>query len=237
MGLRTEEEDLWKVTAVITTCRREWDILLRAIESVIAQTCPVYELLLIDDNDPESDYSKIIRDHLDQYPLVNYVSLGGNSGVGTARNKAVECARGNYIAYLDDDDEWFPEKIQEQVALLKAHPDAGIIFGLGLKWNDDTQKEEGLTWSSTVYKDCPTFNEMLAHDRIGSASHPLILKKAMQEAGGFRLKKEMPAVEDYELWIRIIQKYKGYGINKALYKKHMNDQEHISRNRSNTFEG
>ena len=203
----------------------------------MAQTYPIQELLLIDDNDPDSEYSRIIRDKVKAYPLAVYISLGGNSGVGTARNKAVAEASGEYIAYLDDDDEWFPEKIKEQTDMLRLHPEAGIIFGFGLKWNDDTQKEEGLTWSSTVYKESPTFSDMLAHDRIGSASQPLILKKALQETGGFRTKQEMRAVEDYELWIRIIQKYKGFGIDKALYRKHMNDQEHVSRNHSRTFEG
>lgn len=209
----------------------------RAIKSVISQTYPVCELLLIDDNEPDSEFSNVIRSHINAFPLVKYISLGGNSGVGTARNKAVEVAEGDYIAYLDDDDEWFPDKIREQISILEKHPHAGIVFGLGLKWNDDTQSEEGLTWSSTVFRESPTFNEMLAHDRIGSASHPLISKSAMKEVGGFRAKQEMPAVEDYELWIRIIQKYKGYGINEALYRKHMNNQEHISRNHSRTFEG
>ena len=230
-------ENKYAVTAVITTCRRQWEILERAILSVAGQSYRVFELLLMDDNEAGSSFSEEIKEKISQYPFVTYVSLGGNSGVGTARNKAIEIAKGDYIAYLDDDDEWFPDKIEKQVDLLHDYPDAGIIFGVGRKWNDDTQVDEGYTWSYSVFKENPSFQDMLANDHIGSASHPMILKKALEETGGFRSKEEMRAVEDYELWIRICQRYPAHGLKEALYRKHMNDQEHVSRNRSRTFAG
>ncbi len=234
---RTSGNRSYRVTAVITTCRRSWEILERAIRSIEGQTYPVEELLLIDDNAKDSPFSERICQELVSHPLVRYISLGGNSGVGTARNKAIEVAKGNLLAYLDDDDEWFPEKIEEQVALFETHPGLGIAFGIGMKWNDDTEEDEGYTWSYTIFKEQPKFQDMLANDHIGSASHPLILLKALKDTGGFRPKDLMPAVEDYELWIRIVQKYPAFGLKKGLYRKHMNNQEHVSRNRTRTFMG
>ena len=226
----------YNVTAVITTCRREWSIIERAIRSVSAQTRPVYELLLIDDNDPSSEFTKTIKENIKAWPIARYVSMGVNSGVAAARNKAMSEARGDLIGYLDDDDEWFPDKIEKQTAVFEAHPDAGIVYGVGMKLNDDTGKEEGYTWSYTVFRECPTFEEMLAADRIGSTSHPLIKKEVLKAVGGFQT-QGIPAVEDYELWIRIIRQYKGYGLKEALYHKHMNNSEHVSRNRNKTFAG
>ena len=226
----------YRVTAVITTCRRQWDIIERAIKSVCAQTYPVCELLLIDDNAVDSPFTKEILEKLPAYPIARYVSMGGNSGVAAARNRAVTEAQGDLIGYLDDDDEWFPDKIRKQVAVFEAHPDAGIVYGVGLKWNDDTGKEEGFTWSYTVFRDSPSFQDMLAADRIGSTSHPLIKKEVLRDVNGFQ-EKGIPAVEDYELWLRIIRRYPGYGLKEALYRKHMNNSEHVSRNRNRTFEG
>ena len=226
----------YKVTAVITTCRRDWKIIERAIRSVCAQSYPIYELLLIDDNDLDSEYTKIIKEKSAAYSLVRYVPMGGNSGVAAARNKAISEAKGDLIGYLDDDDEWYPDKIKKQAEVYEAHPDAAIVYGVGMKWNDDTDKEEGYTWSYTVFRECPTFEEMLAADRIGSTSHPLIRKEVLCEVGGFQT-KGIPAVEDYELWTRIIRGHKGYGLKEALYLKHMNNSEHVSRNRNKTFAG
>ena len=230
------KKDECKVTAVITTYKREWESIRRSVESVLSQTSPVEELLIIDDNPVPNEYSDVIRENAEKYPVIRYISLNGNFGVGYARNKAAEAAKGNLIGYLDDDDEWLPDKIEVQEKIFEEHPDAGLAFGVGRIFNDDLQQETGLTWSYSIFKEHPGYIDMLANDHVGSASHPLIRKEALRDAGGFR-GREMRAVEDYELWIRIIRKYQAYGLKRPLYIKHMNNQEHVSRNHNRTFEG
>ena len=122
------------VTAVVTTYKRSWDGISRAIDSILAQTCPVCELLLVDDNDEDSAYSADLREKAKAYPLVRYVPMGKNGGVSKARNRGMQEAKGEYIAFLDDDDEWLPDKLETQLAVFAEFHAQVFVFkqtGLG----------------------------------------------------------------------------------------------------------
>ena len=225
----------WTVTAVITTYKREWQYIERAVQSALNQTYPVLEVLVVDDNTAPSPYGESIQAAVKGMDRVRYIPMGKNGGVSAARNKGIANARGDLIGFLDDDDEWLPEKIEMQVALFQQEPSLGLAFGIGRKIEDDTGKE-GLTWNHEIFKERPTYQEELRQDYVGSTSHPLMRLDAVKAVGGFRTENQ-PAVEDYELWIRISEKYPIRGIDKPLYIKHMVAGEHISRNRARTFAG
>ncbi len=228
-------ERRWTVTAVITTYKREWKYIERAVHSALTQTYPVLEVLIVDDNTTPSPYSESILAAVEGMDRVRYIAMGQNGGVSRARNKGIENARGELIGFLDDDDEWLPEKISLQVALFQQEPSLGLVFGIGRKLEDDTGKE-GLTWNHEIFKERPVYQDELKQDYVGSTSHPLMRLEAVKALGGFRTENQ-PAVEDYELWIRISEKYPIRGIDQPLYIKHMVAGEHISRNRARTFAG
>ena len=221
---------MFQITAAITTYRREWDCIERAIISIEKQTHSVCELLLVDDN-PGGAYSEEIARKIARHPSVRVLSDGKNHGVSLARNTAIREAQGDFIAFLDDDDEWLPDKIENQIMVLEKHPSAALIFGKGMK---ETKNGMELTWSSTIFKEHPTYHDMLKMDHVGSASHPLIRVDVAKELGGFI---QMPAVEDYEFWIRIAKKYEIWGCDKVLYTKHMPKGRHVSGNHERTFHG
>lgn len=227
---------LYEITAVITTYKREWKVVERAIKSVLVQTYPVCEILVVDDNEANSYYSEKIRCLCEQYDNVRYIAQGGNFGVAAARNRGIREARGAYIAFLDDDDEWLPSKLSKQVKVLMMNANVGIVFGYGVEHDDRTEENKGYSWSSTVFEEQPTYRQMLQHDRIGSTSSPLIRVDVLMRVGQFREGKSL-AVEDYELWIRIIREFRGYGLNEPLYIRHMDSGEHVSRNYNRTFAG
>ncbi len=229
------DERQWTVTAVITTCRREWRYIERAVQSVLKQTYPVLEVLIVDDNTTPSPYSESILTAIEGMDRVRYIAMGQNGGVSRARNKGIEKARGELIGFLDDDDEWLPEKLSLQVALFQQEPSLGLVFGIGRRVEDDTGKE-GLTWNHEIFKERPVYQEELQQDYVGSTSHPLMRLDAVKALNGFRVKNQ-PAVEDYELWIRMSERYPIRGIDQPLYIKHMVAGEHISRNRARTFAG
>lgn len=223
------------VTAVITTYKREWTSIERAVLSVLNQTYPVAELLIVDDNHSGSPFSDSVKREAEKVPRIRYISMGGNFGVSAARNKGMEIAKGILIGFLDDDDEWLPDKIERQVTVFQKNPDLGLVFGVGRKIDDTTGREK-LTWNHEIFKEFPTYEDELKNDHIGSTSHPLIRKDALRAVGGFRIENQ-PAVEDYELWIRIVKKYPVQGLDVPLYLKHMDASEHVSRNHRKTFEG
>lgn len=109
------------VSVVIPTYKRI-DTLPRAIDSVLNQTFGNLEVLIVDDNIPGSEFSrqvvKLIKDYSERDSRVKYVGQKEHFNGAMARNVGVYASRGEYIAFLDDDDEWLPDKLKKQVDIL-----------------------------------------------------------------------------------------------------------------------
>ena len=120
-----------RVTAVITTYHREWKMLQRSIQSVLEQTVPVMELLLVDDNGLGTAYQTQIAQEVAKFPQIRYLPLEKNSGVSAARNYAIAEAKGDVLGYLDDDDAWCPDKLEKLLPLFGQDADIALVFGTG----------------------------------------------------------------------------------------------------------
>jgi len=107
-----------------------------AVDSVFAQTYTDWELLLIDDGSTDAS-TEIARRYAAQNPnRIRYLEHGGrvNRGISASMNLGIAEARGEYIAPLDADDVWLPTKLEEQVPILDAHSEVGIVYGNSLFW-------------------------------------------------------------------------------------------------------
>lgn len=112
------------VSCVVPTYKRS-DSLDRAIESILNQTYKQFEILIVDDNEPDDEYSKTVKKRLEKYSSysnVIYLSQGKHVNGASARNYGILRAKGEFIAFLDDDDEWLPTKLEKQIHYLKQHP-------------------------------------------------------------------------------------------------------------------
>ena len=134
------------VSVIITTCKREPEMVERAIASVAGQSYHNWELIIIDDS-PES-YDKrdqvysMIQRYSDKY-TVFYHRNEENSGACYSRNRGLEIAKGEYIAFLDDDDEWLPEKLAEQVRIIEATPEkVALVYCSYYRYVDETGERE-----------------------------------------------------------------------------------------------
>ena len=107
-----------RVSVVIPTYKRETKYLLRAINSIKNQTYKNTEIVIVDDNPPDSEYRKTTIEFMKRYDndldVIYYVN-GKNLGGSLARNNGIEAATGEYITFLDDDDEYLPNKIEKQL--------------------------------------------------------------------------------------------------------------------------
>src|SRR5919112_704968 len=115
-----------------------------AIDSVLAQTHENVELLLVDDGSTDES-TQIALGYAEHFPeMVRYLEHEGheNRGAAAARNLGLRQARGEYIALLDADDVWLPRKLEEQVAILESHPEAGMVYGLSQYWYSWTRSPE-----------------------------------------------------------------------------------------------
>lgn len=118
--------------------------LQEAIESVFAQTCDDWELLLVDDGSTDES-TEIALHYAEQYPTkVRYLEHGGhrNRGAPASRNLGSCHAKGEYIAFLDADDVWLPHKLERQVALLRSQPEAAMVYGPVQIWCSWTGEAE-----------------------------------------------------------------------------------------------
>lgn len=93
----------------------------QTIESVIAQTYADWEMIVVDDCSADGT-EQVVRGYCDRDPRVKYFRLAENSGAAVARTKAMEIADGEYMAFLDSDDLWLPEKLEKQLAFMRGKP-------------------------------------------------------------------------------------------------------------------
>lgn len=117
-----------------------------AIESVFAQTYDNWELLLVDDGSTDRSTQIALSYAKDYASKVHYLEHAGhqNRGQSASRNLGIHQGKGEYIAFLDADDVWLPDKLKEQVAILKAQPEAGMVYGASLYWSSWTENSEDI---------------------------------------------------------------------------------------------
>ncbi len=120
------------------------EFVAEAIDSVFAQTYEHWELLVVDDGSSDSTTEIALRYARQEPARVRYLEHEGhvNRGVGAARNLGIRHAKGEYIAFLDQDDVWLPQKLQQQVAILESQPDAALVYGPGEMWHSWSGRTE-----------------------------------------------------------------------------------------------
>ena len=217
-----------KVSVIITTYKREVNIVERAIKSVANQNYKNVELIVVNDNPEDKKLSRKIERILKNYKEImpKYIVLDKNSGACKARNIGIENSTGFYIAFLDDDDEWLKNKIEEQVKVLENDSELGIAYCNTIVHDDDKNKD--IVRFTEIQPSGYIYNQILVDNIIGSCSFPMFPKKVLLEFNGFR--EDMPAMQDWELYLRISKKYSCYYIDTplAIYHKYQGDR--ISKN-------
>ena len=228
---------MYKITAVITTYNRPVEYINRALVSIEKQTYPVFETIVVDDNRFAGDCQGGLSDmsleikKLCENRAIYIKQPKGNAGANAARNLAIDNAKGDFVAFLDDDDEWLPEKTEKEMALFDE--ETGLVFCSGI------QSEEGKSeipyYNLKIFNCCPTHADMLRRDHIGSTSQPIIRKSVFEKCGKFD--ENMPARQDYEMWLRITSKYKVRGVPDKLFVHHIHSFDQITKSTDKAYRG
>lgn len=220
------------VSAVITTYKRKPEFVLKAIKSVVGQTYQNIEILVIDDSPDSYEYREHVKTAIESLEgRIRYIQHSKNMGACVARNTGLYEAKEEFIAYLDDDDEWLPQKIELQ--LQEFTEDNIALVYCGHKCIDDATGKE--TFPKTYYRSGYIFDELIMENFIGSTSFPLLRKNCLEEIGGFD--PLMKSAQDYDVWLRLAEKYKiGYTKN-VLVTYHVHSEERISSNPQNKIDG
>ena len=101
----------------------------QSIESVIAQTVTDWEICIVDDCSTDNTL-EVLQPYMEKYPNIRYTRLEKNGGPAVARTEALRMAAGKYVAFLDSDDLWAPDKLEKQVAYLDRYPECQLVFTL-----------------------------------------------------------------------------------------------------------
>lgn len=193
----TDEEPL--VSAVLPTYNRIQHV-ERAIDSVVEQTYDRLELVVVDDC---SDVP--VRENVDHGPLEDleryeFVRHDENRGGSAARNTGMEVASGDYVALLDDDDEWKPEKIARQVKRLQ-ESDAGVVFTGGRMVDGDGELYTMYRPPETVPSRPELTKNLLCRNFVGGCSVVMVDAELVEEVGTFD--ERFPSWQDQEWYVRL----------------------------------
>jgi glycosyltransferase involved in cell wall biosynthesis len=193
------------VSVVIPTLDRS-DRLRRALDSVRDQTQSPTEVIVVDGGE-ESQTKEVIDDY--EFDIT-YIHQQG-TGLSNARNLGIEASDCELIAFLDDDDWWVPEKLERQITTLES-TDAAFVF-TGVK---HTSPNEGVV---TVHQpsSVPNSRSILTRNSVGTPSTVLIRKKCLDSIGDFD--ESLPTREEWDLYIRLLQKYDAEFISSPLIMK------------------
>lgn len=162
--------------------------------SVFAQTFTDFEVIVVDDGSTDAT-PHILRDIGD--PRLRVLSFA-NGGPSASRNRGIGEARGEYIAFLDADDQWTPDKLALQVAALDANPRAGLVYS----WTDCFDEGGGfLRHGSHVRLEGPGYEALVARNVLDNGSSPMVRRSVLAAVGGFD--ESLRNAEDWELWLRI----------------------------------
>lgn len=187
------------VSVIIPTHHRP-QMLRRALVDVLGQAFTRHEVLVIDDG-PSDDAAAVVAACAD--PRVRYLRQPGNLGVAAARNRGLREARGAWVAFLDDDDQWDPRKLALQVELAQAcPPDVGLIYtGVETMLPGGSSSVQQPTARGDVHR------QLLERNVIHGGGSNVLLRRAVIAQVGF-FDERLPAIEDWDYWLRVARRWR-----------------------------
>ena len=206
-----------KISVIIPTYNR-FNSIGRALDSILDQTYKPHEIIIVDDGSTDGT-RELIRD---QYPSIKYF-YQSRSGVSKARNKGIVESKAKWIAFLDSDDQWQPNKLEEQKNNLKQNPTIlvshtnEIWIRNGVRVN---QMKKHQKYGGYIFDKCLDFCRM-------SPSSIMIHKQVFEDIGNFD--EDLLVCEDYDLWIRVTSKFPVTYLDKPLIKKYGGHEDQLSK--------
>jgi len=215
-----ENTALSQISVIIPTFNRAW-ALAKAIDSVLAQTLPPGEIIVVDDGSTD-ETPELLAAYGDSIRVLTQ----SNHGVSAARNFGIRQSRGEYIALLDSDDQWEPGKLACQAAFFSTHPGAlvcqtqeiWIRNGKRVNPMQKHQKPSGMIFEPSL------------HRCLVSPSAVMMKKEIFGLKGMFN--EDFGVCEDYDLWLRISADIPIYLIDKPLTVKYGGHDDQLSRSHS-----
>jgi glycosyltransferase involved in cell wall biosynthesis len=210
------------VSAIIPTKNRP-EMLRRALQSVAMQSYAPIEIIVVDDG--STDHTKAVVDAFNETYDLSYIKNDTSQGAPRARNQGIEAANGVFVAGLDDDDEWHPQRIER---LMQAHKDSFSCVTSDLRMQ---YVKRSAVWRK---KRIISLDALLYSNQVGN--QVLVKRDRLLSVGGFD--EQLSAAQDYDLWIRLCQEYGSIkNVKKPLQTVHTEHKEGRISNPATQLEG
>lgn len=181
--------------SIIIPCYNRVDNTLLAIQSAEVQTYTETEIIVVNDGSTENISELTTLADLGAIHLLHHSK---NKGANAARNTGLDAAKGEWIAFLDSDDLWHPEKLSIMMAELAQSTNFSVAYcGTNMCRNGEVVFTKEVSLSGNLY------SALLAENIPGSASVPIIKKEVLEAINGFD--EHLPSAQDWDLWLRIAE--------------------------------
>ena len=215
-----------KISVIIPTYNRA-SYLAEAIDSVLEQTHPVDEIVVIDDGSTDDT-----RNIVNQYGYIVKYFRQGNRGPAAARNKGLKVATGDYISFIDDDDLWVPDKIESQLDFFKKYSHIDILFGHHANFSSPSDSIQPEILNQVVYEYFrDNFNNLteafkyLIVENIISTPSVMFKKQCLKRVAFFDV--NLRCAEDYEYWLRFAYHCNMGFMDRVLVKRRIHNDNLI----------
>lgn len=214
------------ISVVIPTYNRGSRV-AATIDSVLAQTLPPLEILVVDDGSTDGTPDWIEAHYGDKVRMIRQ----RNGGVARARNRGLEEAHGEFIAFLDHDDLWLPDKLKAQLKAFQTEPDVGVVYCDWEQVDEENQPlasgDDRLMAVKEASASGEIYRSLFESNFIISMSVPLIRRATLEKVGGFD--PRMVPSDDWDLWLRLALQTRFVFVNKKLvcYFHHPKQQSGI----------
>lgn len=182
-----------RVSVIVPTYERG-ALAARAVDSVLAQTFADFEVLVVDDGSTDDTRDRF-EHHLDG--RIRYVRQSRNLGVAAARNRGLREACGDLVAFLDSDDEWFPDKLARQVPHFDQRSEVGLVYG-GMVDDDG----RGGTSIIRPRHRGRLLDRLLVDNVLHGGASNVVVRRSVVAAAGF-FDESLPAIEDWDWFTRV----------------------------------
>jgi|HubBroStandDraft_1064217.scaffolds.fasta_scaffold170461_1 glycosyltransferase involved in cell wall biosynthesis len=202
------------LVSVILPTYNNCHFVVEALESVLSQSFGNLEVIVVDDGSTDETLSAL-KPYRDSIVLIEIL----NRGPAGARNAGISHATGEFIAFLDSDDLWLPEKIEQQTAYLTAHPDTGVVFCDSEAFGSGRHARCGGradTWTQSG----TTFETLLTHRPIALSS--VIVRRSCLDTTGL-FDESLIGAEDYNLFLRLSRTFTFGYIDRVMVRKRSHD--------------
>lgn len=205
-------EDSLKVSVIIPAYNSS-EFIVQTLDSALAQTFKGFEIIIVNDGSPDTEkLEKVLKPYSDKIIYIKHE----NKGAGAARNTAIDKARGEYLAFLDSDDIWFPEFLKSQMEFIEKN-NFDLVYTDALLFGESSL--DGKTFMET----CPSNGVVKVKSLLDLScnvltSATLARKSAVLQAGKFE--QEKVRAHDFVLWLKIARHGFQIGYQKKVLLKH-----------------